>query len=434
MPTSADILRRYPNHTFVETGTLRGDGVQAALDAGFESVVSIEIDRDLFEKTMPRFAKDKRVALYRGDSGSELPFIMKEIQHPATIWLDAHGVAGDGTKGESPLIRELKCITRHPIKSHTILIDDFQVFDRAFRHNVTEADVFEVLSTICPHYKYTRIDAPGRPQSILAAVPSPLWERIDIDPRGAVDYVHLLNIGAHLVQMNYGDGEWRCILGGFTDTNSQGSSYYPDLGKALEQTILESRFTHWGYCDGKREVDRIEKWLQDHGVNVPKRRGISLDDLDRYKVARSRVWVFKDLLAAANVHGLFGPFLAAASRRNPLMVGPKHLLSSKLPIDTCGRVVTPLPDAWLQIDDIEKRTAEAICRHKPSIVFVSMGMAANVLVWRLVKRFPELSFLDTGALFDPYVDVFSRSAYRKPEFLQRRERSLREAKEILNSV
>ena len=43
MPATAEQLSKYNgNKIFIETGSLTGDGIQRALDAGYEKVISIE--------------------------------------------------------------------------------------------------------------------------------------------------------------------------------------------------------------------------------------------------------------------------------------------------------------------------------------------------------------------------------------------------------
>ena len=45
MPMTADTLRRHKTGSWlIETGCDVGQGIQAALDAGFEAVLSIELD------------------------------------------------------------------------------------------------------------------------------------------------------------------------------------------------------------------------------------------------------------------------------------------------------------------------------------------------------------------------------------------------------
>lgn len=119
MSASRGLFQKYPNPVFVETGSLYGDGIQQALDEGFETIYSIEILPEFYKGCILRFIDNLNVHLLLGDSGLLLEKTISKIKEPITFWLDAHkGVSS------SPLLRELDIIKRHLIKNHTILIDD----------------------------------------------------------------------------------------------------------------------------------------------------------------------------------------------------------------------------------------------------------------------------------------------------------------------
>lgn len=136
MPLGSGVLRRFPARVFVETGSYLGDGVQAALDAGFGRVITIEADRDCWQRVRNRFAGDSRVTAMLGNSAELLAAAISDLDEPATFWLDAHW-SGEGTGGlapfrescvYSPVLEELEAIAAHPVKGHTILVDDVRVF------------------------------------------------------------------------------------------------------------------------------------------------------------------------------------------------------------------------------------------------------------------------------------------------------------------
>ena len=90
MPAYKELFQRYPNRIFIETGSYVGDGIQSALDAGFETIYSIELSSQLFSHCCRRFEWDPRVLVCHGDSGEMLPGILKYIDEPVTFWLDSH--------------------------------------------------------------------------------------------------------------------------------------------------------------------------------------------------------------------------------------------------------------------------------------------------------------------------------------------------------
>jgi hypothetical protein len=132
MPANAEIFGKYRNRVFVETGSYVGDGIRAALAAGFEVVHSIELAPKYFAMCQRKFKDDPRVILHFGDSTSVLPGILEGLKEPATFWLDGHWSCDDTALGAkaTPLMEELEAIGRHPIKTHTILIDDMRCWKR----------------------------------------------------------------------------------------------------------------------------------------------------------------------------------------------------------------------------------------------------------------------------------------------------------------
>lgn len=174
MPVSAEIFAEYPNRFFVETGTYCGDGVVAALQAGFKDIRSVELSARLCELVRARFAAQPGVRIWCGESPLMLPDMLRDIDGPATFWLDAHYSSGITAHGPEvcPLLRELEAIAAHPVKTHTILIDDVRLLGNEFPM-VTRARVDEALLRINPAYKIALIESGWRHLGldILAACP-----------------------------------------------------------------------------------------------------------------------------------------------------------------------------------------------------------------------------------------------------------------------
>ena len=103
--------------TFIETGTHKGDGVQRALDVGFNKVISVEILPEFYTQCVERFKGNENVYLYLGDSNDKLAEML--IGNEASlIFLDGHFHNGDPLKGE------LEILKNQPINTHTIIVDD----------------------------------------------------------------------------------------------------------------------------------------------------------------------------------------------------------------------------------------------------------------------------------------------------------------------
>jgi hypothetical protein len=121
--------RKFNIKTLVETGTYRGDMVDA-MRKHFDRIYSIELSQPLFEKARDRFRLYPHIEIIQGDSGAELGKLIKQINTPAIFWLDGHYSAGFTAKGEkeTPIYEELSHLFSAPDINHVILIDDARCF------------------------------------------------------------------------------------------------------------------------------------------------------------------------------------------------------------------------------------------------------------------------------------------------------------------
>src|ERR1043166_4962902 len=103
--TLPGVLRALAPHfpILVETGSFYGAGIERALDAGFEQVYSIEISEEFYNRCSRRFRYDKRVQVLLGKSADHLPELVRQLNHPAVFFLDAHP-SGPGTGGHNDLM------------------------------------------------------------------------------------------------------------------------------------------------------------------------------------------------------------------------------------------------------------------------------------------------------------------------------------------
>ncbi len=172
------------NKYFVETGTYKGGGIQVALDVGFEHIISIEIDPELYKIALKIYEEKPNVKLILGDSALVLWNVIKDIHEPITFWLDSHIVEEnmdfEGYIDQVPLMLELDIIKRHPIKTHTILVDDRRMM--AARKltggwmspkwkEIKESAVVNKLLEINPDYIIEYQDSKNDEQDIIVARP-----------------------------------------------------------------------------------------------------------------------------------------------------------------------------------------------------------------------------------------------------------------------
>jgi hypothetical protein len=106
---------------------------------GFNKVHTIELQDYLYVEScnnLKDLIDNNTVEIHKGDSGVILPKILKGIDKPCTILLDAHIDGGNYKNGVTPNIRkcplydELNSIRNHHIKNHTILIDDVRILGK----------------------------------------------------------------------------------------------------------------------------------------------------------------------------------------------------------------------------------------------------------------------------------------------------------------
>lgn len=158
---------------FVETGTFSGDGIQKALDAGFQEIRSIEYTQNLCEGARRRFKGNSHVKIFQGDSAKMLWKVIKPIDQRITFWLDAHVYPPIKDRKNCPLIEELEQIKMHPIKTHTLLIDDMHCCGTLAFDGLTKEDLMEKIREINPDYRIYFIpggDDGEYPENVMVAV------------------------------------------------------------------------------------------------------------------------------------------------------------------------------------------------------------------------------------------------------------------------
>lgn len=169
-------FKNYLNPYFIETGTYMGDGVQAAIDANFNKIISIELSEKYYIYSKNRFKDNKNIEIYKGDSINILPTILKEITENCTFWLDGHFSGGDTACGINavPLKEELDIISKHVIKTHTIMIDDIRLLRTKEKEwcnlNYNLTDIENLIYNINEKYKIIYIDGYKNDDILVAYV------------------------------------------------------------------------------------------------------------------------------------------------------------------------------------------------------------------------------------------------------------------------
>lgn len=130
---------------FVETGTYRGQGVEAAIKCKYERIISFEIDTETQELNKIKFKNNDNIILITGSSADDcFKNEISKLEEDAVFWLDAHQMH----KGfvECPIYDELLVICESEY-NHIILIDDVRNFSKPCFNTSVEA----ILDFISKH-------------------------------------------------------------------------------------------------------------------------------------------------------------------------------------------------------------------------------------------------------------------------------------------
>jgi len=164
----------FPNYYFIETGTLGGEAIAKVLQTNmFAEIYSMDIEPSFIKDACLRFQSYRNVHLAQGDTARDLGKFIHKIDRPATFWLDAHRGTEDpyGAKN-TPLLEELEQIKHHPIKTHTILIDDMHCCGTALFDFITREQIAEKVLEINPNYTISYIPGGNEgeyPNNIMVA-------------------------------------------------------------------------------------------------------------------------------------------------------------------------------------------------------------------------------------------------------------------------
>lgn len=156
---NVDFLKQFVDFYFIETGSFKGETIQLALDAGFKKIRSVELNEDNYNLCKERFKDNLNVELYFGESEILFWEMIKDINIPSVFFLDSHysGYGGDyvTSKGRSfsSIVSELKTLSYHPIKNHTILIDDRRDFGTINMDYISESEILRLIRSI--NFNYT---------------------------------------------------------------------------------------------------------------------------------------------------------------------------------------------------------------------------------------------------------------------------------------
>lgn len=145
------ISKKYSLKIFVETGTFKGDMINA-LKNNFTQLYSIEVSNFLYVEAKKRFSKYNKIRIIEGDSAIRLKELMNIINCSTLFWLDAHCSEGITSQGEkyTPILEEIKIILETNL-NHVIVIDDLRLFDSDINYP-TYIEVENIVKNVNSNY------------------------------------------------------------------------------------------------------------------------------------------------------------------------------------------------------------------------------------------------------------------------------------------
>jgi hypothetical protein len=129
----AALKKRTGAEVFVETGTFLGNTAYRCSKL-FDTVITVELDRHLYEQARRYLASRKNVECIQGDATNELSKILsRKALNNVLIFLDGHFSGGNTALGEQPepACDEIKSLKPHKKKIVGVIVDDFREFGSA---------------------------------------------------------------------------------------------------------------------------------------------------------------------------------------------------------------------------------------------------------------------------------------------------------------
>lgn len=196
--------------------------------------------------------------------------------------------------------------------------------------------------------------------------------------------IGMISSGTNFKFARYGDGEFNCMLGK-QGANCDGHEYFPDLGERLKNSFSKKVMT------GIQPL-ALTLHYKDQVLKM-------VEGLDLYN---------SDVLHNASIDLQMTRFMKAVldSGRPHVCVGPSHLTKMFDAI-----ILIDDKNCWLDYEDTKKTLGTWIDSYKNGIIFLCASMMSEVLI----KDFEdaEVTIIDAGSVFDPYVGKNSRKYHHK---------------------
>ena len=179
MSISASVLAKFVRPVFVETGTCGGVAVWTAMEVGYKSVYSCDIDKRRIISAANGAARRGYTTVHVECSQSPifLASVLPKIHEPITFWLDAHPAGRDLNPATCPVWDELDVIRKHCKVPYVLLIDDISHFPDEHK-----ASLIGKVKEIAPGYKVYAISGVDhfKGDVLLAAKPEDIPGELEL--------------------------------------------------------------------------------------------------------------------------------------------------------------------------------------------------------------------------------------------------------------
>jgi len=198
----------------------------------------------------------------------------------------------------------------------------------------------------------------------------------------------------------YGDGEWLTILGFYGKRNSNGCAFTRALSDDMRRVLKRESPYHHAIL----KIARRERQVPYQSEFVPYGETVIEDWLIQNKVLFD--WYDGDVLLEESLQGNLFPLVEQIRRKRVLYVGNHRLrglnMRNKGFFPYVAYVEPPPQNAHAHIDDILSQIFMSIRKNNIDFVGWSSGLAGKVMIDEVYMRYPEITQIDFGSMFDGY--------------------------------
>lgn len=241
---------------------------------------------------------------------------------------------------------------------------------------------------------------------------------MDVEPLKLNWFVKRLKDNEPFTFARYGDGEWLTILGFYGMHNSNGCTFTKALSDDMRQVLKQNNSYHHAIlkiAKREREVPYkggwhpyggpvIDKWLAENDITTP--------------------WYDGDILLEESLKGKLFPLIRELREKSILYVGNKRLKALNMRgagfFPYTAYVSPPPQNAHKVKDELLAKIFRAIRRNDINVIGWSSGLAGKVFINEVWLKYPEITQIDFGSMFDGYFEPMpnvsplgSRSYIRK---------------------